>query len=204
MGLMQKLRDWWALTEPINREELDADFSAHEREARIKERQALKAIKPRIEKVVRIAFAHLETNAIEPLIRRVHRELLSEGELRSESSALRDGLMADFFRGKRVPYAFGCDARYFEKEDVACLNKLLKTNGIHDVFDYVSPSDLSVPAHLLENFSQFLESIEWKCVGLDTGGDEYVVFVTRGSSFQALVEAAKQADISITDKPYLM
>ena len=204
MGVMQKLRDWWVLTEPIHREELDADFAAHEREARIKEHQALKVIKPRIEKVVRIAFAHLETNAIELLVRRVHRELWTEGELCSESSALRDGLMADFFRGKRVPYAFGCEARYFEKEAVACLNKLLNTAGIHGVFDYVSPNELSVPAHLLEKFSQFLESINWKCVGLDTGGDEYVVFVTRGSSYQDLVEAANQANISITDKPYLM
>jgi len=204
MGLMQKLRDWWALTEPINRDDLDADFAAYEREALVKRRQALKVIKPRLEKVVRIAFAHIEPNAIEPLVRRVNRELWSEGELSSESSALRDGLMADFFRGKRVPYAFGCEARYFEKEDVACLNKLLKTNGIVEVFDYVSPNELSVPAHLLEKFSQHLESIDWKCVGLNTGGDEYVVFITRGSSYQLLVEAADQANISITDKPYLM
>jgi hypothetical protein len=204
MGLMQKLRDWWVLTEPINREELGADFAAYEREARNKERQALKVIKPRLEKVVRIAFAHIEQNAIEPLVKRVHRELWSEGELRSESSALRDGLMADFFRGRRVPYAFGCEARYFEKEAVDCLNKLLKTNGIHDAFVYVSPNELSLPSHLLEKLSQFLESIGWKCVGLDTGGDEHVVFLTPSSAYPLVLEAANQANISISDKPYLM
>jgi hypothetical protein len=204
VGLIQKLRNWWALTEPINREEIDADFAAYEREARNKERQTLKRIKPRIEKVVRTAFAHIEPDAIERLVRRVHRALWTEGELCSESSALRDGLIADFFRGKRVPYAFVCEVRYFEKDAVACLNKLLNTNGIHDVFDYVSPNELSMPAHLLEKFSLFLESIGWKCVGLDTGVDEYVVFVTPSGSYPLVLEAANQANVSISDKPYLM
>jgi hypothetical protein len=204
MGLRQKLRDWWTLTEPINREEIDADFAAYEREARNKEHQALKEMKPRLEKVVRIAFAHIEPNSIERLVRRVHRAVWSEGELSSESNALRDGLMADFFRGRRVPYAFACEVRYFEQEAVACLNKLLTANGIHDVFDYVSPNELSVPAHLLEKFSLFLEPIGWKCVGLDTGRDEYVVFVTPSSSYPLVLEAVNQANISISDKPYLM
>jgi hypothetical protein len=209
MGLMQKLRDWWSLAEPINREELDADFDEYKREMRSENRfqntRWLKDTKPRIEEFVRIAFSHIEPETLGRLIKRVHKALgTSTGNVHSESDALRHGLMGDFFRGRRVPYAFGCEARYFEEEAVACLNKLLNTNGIHDVFDYVSPNDLSVPAHLLEKFSQFLESIDWKCVGLDTGGDEYVVFVTRGSSYQALVEAANQANISITDKPYLM
>jgi hypothetical protein len=204
MSFLQKLREWWKSTEPIDQEDMAKDFDAYMVEKRNEDRQALKLMKTHLDELIRIAFAHIDSEELDALVKRVQRALISDGELSSGAEALRTGLAGNFFRGKRTPYAFTCDARYYEDEDVACLNQILKVNGVQEVFNYSSPDKSKVPALLLENFSSFLDVRGYKCVGIETGGDEYVVFVTRSETYAQLIEFGKSLDIQLTDKPHLM
>jgi hypothetical protein len=204
MSVFKKIGEWWKSTEPINRDELAEDFDAYMREKSTEERATSKVLKPKLEQFVRVAFGHLEETALEELVKRVHKAMRSEGVLQDAASAVRDGLTADIHRTKRIPYGFVCDARYYESYVPAHINKILKANGIQNSFEFVSDSDLRIPAHLIDALIKVLEPTAWMCVGLDTESDEYCFFITRRSVFEKLLEAAANMEVSITDKPHLM
>ena len=204
MVFLKWLKAWWKATEPISQEFYLEDMDEYLRQKQIEDKQARKVIKPQLEQFVRMAFQHLQPEPLNRLVRRVIRALVSEGDIQEKSCALRDGLIADIWHSTRIPYGFLCDARYFEDEHIDYLNKMLIANGVEEEFRYFSSDGLNLPTKLIERFVNFLEPIGWTCIGLDTGGDEFCIFIVKTGVYPDILDTATRFEISITDKPHRM
>ena len=63
---------------------------------------------------------------------------------------------------------------------------------------------VNLPTKLIERFVNFLEPIGWTCIGLDTGGDEFCIFIVKTGVYPDILDTATRFEISITDKPHRM
>lgn len=199
MGAIKSLVNWWQAIvskddlEPWNGLKTPEEVKEAARESR-KTRAALDAWSL-------ATFSFLGEEVADQISRRIRRAARNEaGEMLDVVSALRDGLVSDFFRGKRTAFAFLFDARYTEDAEVI-LAKVCSAYGIKDRFLYNEVIQGADPSKVLTEFKEWLRERSFDVVIFDTGGDEYCGFLVPLAACDNALLRMRTMEIRATNVP---
>jgi len=71
---------------------------------------------------------------------------------------------------------------------------LVSASGVKETYAYRHGGTLSMP-QVLAGFDQWLAAFDKRYLHLDSGGDEYVGFITDADQVEAMIELARQAGV---------
>lgn len=128
------------------------------------------------------------------LVRRVLRKYAVDQD---PTSALVDGLL-DPSRGQKLAYLalLSVDWRGFDGFEYLA-PYLVSASGVREPYCYVHTGTRPM-LEVLASFDQWLASFGKRFVHLDSGGDEYVGFITDAEHVEAMLELAQQAGVRVS------
>ena len=199
MGAIQSLKNWWqAITA---KDELDLwDGQPTPQEA--KEPAAeLKKMRASPDAWALATFSFLGREVADQISSRLRRAARNEdGEMVDFVSALREGLVSDFFIGKRKAFAFLFEARYTENAEIV-FSKVCSSYGTKDKFLYDEAIHGADPLKVLPLFRDWLLARSFDLIIFDTGGDEYCGFLVPSTSCQDALVRLRNMGIRSTNIP---
>ncbi len=199
MGAIQSLKAWWQGI--VSKDDLDAWDGQPSPEYAREEAKALKKLRAELRVFVLATFSFLGSEVAERISRRVHKAARSEhGEVMEPACALRDGLMGDFFGGKRIPFVFLFEARYTENAEII-LGKVCGAYGIGDRFQYDESVEGAIPLKVLRQFKNWLIERSFDLIIFDTGGDEYCGFLVPLTDCKETISRLSAMEIQATSEP---
>ena len=198
MGAIQRFKAWWQRIVVDDLEDWDGEPSAEE--AR-NEAKALKKLRAELHIWIVTTFDFLGADVAEKLFRRVRRETGGGDDQSIEpSSALRDGLLGDFFKGGRAPFIFIFEARYTEDAE-KILGKVCGSYGISDRFQHDETTQGAIPSLVLRKFKDWLVERSFDLIIFDTGSDEYCGFLIPLDALENVISGLRAMGVKATNIP---
>lgn len=201
MGILKKLKEFWASTDPRN----SPDPGEGEWQPQVTAAE-LTSKKAALGAFVTGAFAFLGDEAAKKLARRVTVKFNPNPEAEEMvdmAGALRDGLEGNpFTKGGRVAYAMTCDARYVEGE-VAWVAALGKAYGLAGGFTAApvqagAPRSATPTDFFFTELKQWLGPQDFAMVFVDTDGDEYCFFLAPEDQVAAVVQSGLALGLALS------
>ncbi|MDP9782205.1 DUF6630 family protein [Pseudomonas fluorescens] len=126
--------------------------------------------------------------------RLVRRVLRIYGSGQEPATALVEGLL-DADRGQKLEHLvlLGVDWKGFDGFEYL-VPYLVSASGVKETYAYRHEGTLSMP-QVLAGFDQWLAALDKRYLHLDSGGDEYVGFITDADQVEAMIELARQAGV---------
>jgi hypothetical protein len=199
MGAIQSLKNWWQAI--ASKDELDV-WDGQPTPEEVKESASeLKKMRATLDAWAQTTFSFLGKESADRISVRIRRAARSgDGEMGDFVTALRDGLVCDFFRSRKRAYAFLFEARYTESAEIV-LGKVCSAYGIKEKFLHNEATDGAVPSKVLSKFKDWLFQHSFDLIIFDTGGDEYCGFLVPLASCQEVLSQLKRMEVRATNIP---
>lgn len=199
MGAIKSLKSWWRAI--VAKDELDTwDGQPTPEEAR-KAAAELKKMRASLDTWALATFSFLGSEVADQISSRLRKAARNEdGEMVDFVSALRVGLVSDFFWGKRKAFTFLFEARYTENAEIVFC-KVCSSYGIKDKFLYDEAINGADPLKVLPLFRGWLLERSFDLIIFDTGGDEYCGFLVPSTSCQDALVRLRNMGIRSTNIP---